>query len=156
MSTMQSPPPGFWLASDGNWYPPQPAPPTSGYSLGPNGRWYPPEAAYVSDTQASPGRVEVPNVGILNTIAATRSARPKSFLPFQLVLIGWGVVVLFGIVGAVMSFSVGQTEHAYARTHPYAGPAPYLASLGDGGTILGLAVAGGASLGALAEIERRR
>ena len=42
------PPDGYWLASDGNWYPPgagnQQAPaPTHGYWLASDGNWYPPQ-----------------------------------------------------------------------------------------------------------------
>lgn len=67
--------PGWWLASDGKWYPPQsspppfpPPPPSSDHQFGPNwwlasdGRWYPPAGAPyapVSSPPASPQRTEV-------------------------------------------------------------------------------------------------
>ncbi len=35
------PSPGWWRASDGNWYPPQP--PSPGWWLASDGRWYPPQ-----------------------------------------------------------------------------------------------------------------
>ena len=42
-----SPPPGWWLASDGNWYPPETNPhrsaPSPGWWLASDGNWYPPE-----------------------------------------------------------------------------------------------------------------
>jgi hypothetical protein len=42
-----SPGPGWWLASDGNWYPPETHPdapiPGSGWWLASDGNWYPPE-----------------------------------------------------------------------------------------------------------------
>jgi len=38
-----APPPGYWLASDGNWYPPQPPPPAP--------QWLPPRQQYVPPAQ---------------------------------------------------------------------------------------------------------
>ncbi len=43
----QAPGPGWWLASDGNWYPPEThpdgAPAGPGWWLASDGNWYPPE-----------------------------------------------------------------------------------------------------------------
>jgi len=46
--TSGTPSPGWWLASDGNWYPPETNPdrsaPSPGWWLASDGNWYPPEA----------------------------------------------------------------------------------------------------------------
>jgi hypothetical protein len=48
------PAPGWWLASDGKWYPPRAAdePPSPGWWLASDGKWYPPRA---TDEPPSPG-----------------------------------------------------------------------------------------------------
>jgi hypothetical protein len=50
--TDASPGPGWWLASDGNWYPPndRSAAPAPGWWLAADGNWYPPD-----DRSAAPG-----------------------------------------------------------------------------------------------------
>jgi hypothetical protein len=45
---------GWWLASDGNWYPPE-TPPGQGWWLASDGNWYPPELAAPSGSESLPG-----------------------------------------------------------------------------------------------------
>ena len=60
------PSPGWWLASDGRWYPPQP--PAPGWWLASDGRWYPPQQPTYGPPPPAPAQ-QKSNKGCLTVVA---------------------------------------------------------------------------------------
>jgi hypothetical protein len=113
--------PGWWLASDGKWYPPE-----QGYGAG--GQPWPPSPSFV-ETAPTPASGAVPPVEAVP--AAPAGTKPGSKLggaPIKVVAVGVVALVVGIVVGIVVAPGKSSTGGSGSTTSTAAGPS----TLGQG------------------------